>query len=78
MRYRPSTEEANILQSQALPDSHQSLDDDDLHKSASKWTEKHLQALRVVHLGNLPLERFFSNRFIPKDDNQGMLLCGSC
>lgn len=77
MRYRPSTEEANILRSQALPDSHQNLDDDDLHRSASKWTEKHLQALRVVHLDNLPLERFFSDRFIPKKDNQGTLQYGS-
>lgn len=78
MHYRLSTEEANILRSQVLPDSRLSLDDRDFHRSAANWTGKCLPALNVVYLDILPLRRFFSDRFIPNDENEGMLQRESC
>lgn len=40
-----------------------------IHVSGSSWGKDHLKALRVLHLDDLPLERFFDAQYLPNDSH---------
>lgn len=71
MRYTLSAEEqAKVAPQQAqLSAGNCSMNRVSLRKSGSHWNEEHLHALRVVHLDDLPLERFFATEHIPNAEN---------
>ena len=39
--------------------------------SGSRWKEEHIQALRVVYLDNLAINRFFDRDYIPTNNDNG-------
>jgi hypothetical protein len=75
MHFTLSDDEVAIVKDQKkrLPKNNCSLSKDTLYVSASNWGEEHLRALRVTHIDDLPLERFFDAEHIPQDDGTGEL-----
>ena len=71
MRYTLAAEEEQKLVHPNNPSTAQDLRADALHCSTSSWDQAHLDALKVYHLNDLPLERFFEPHELPGDDDAG-------
>ena len=73
MRYTLTEEEENALpeQKSLLPTGPSNMKNGLLHVSGSSWGKDHLKALRVLHLDDLPLERFFDANYLPDDSDPG-------
>ncbi|KAJ9193527.1 hypothetical protein DTO207G8_2472 [Paecilomyces variotii] len=69
MRYDLSQQEHSALSQRLreIPSQPINLDNDELRVHGRSWTKEHMDALRVAHLDNLPLDRFFPPDYIPGD-----------
>lgn len=71
MIYTLTKEEEDELleQKRLLPTTPTNMSNSMLHVSGSSWGKDHLKALRVLHLDDLPLERFFDAQYLPNDSH---------
>lgn len=56
-----------------IPSQPINLENDELRVHGRSWTKEYMDALRVAHLDNLPLDRFFPPDYIPGDTDPGTL-----
>lgn len=71
MRYKPTKTELARSHS-FLTNQPSDLRDTSLYVSGSKWSQKHLEALRVVSVDAIGLNKLIPSRYIPHANKKGM------